>query len=215
DPGVASSPVTSTITLVPRNDAPVVGGLGGTVSYTEGGGTITLANAITLADADDGLLSSAKIWVGNGFTSGDVLSVGSPLGLTTSYNSSTGVLTLTGTASRTTYSFALRSIRFSSTSSDPTAVAASRTISWQVTDNNSSGDGALASSVGTSTVDLIATDNAALVGGTPANGTISFTENGSPVAVAPSLTLTDADDTQLAGVTVAITSGATAGDLLS
>ena len=49
-----------------------------------------------------------------------------------------------------------------------------------------------------------------------AGGSTAYVENGAAVAVAPALTLTDADSTQLVGATVAITAGfATGQDVLS
>src|SRR5262249_32456245 len=156
------------------------------------------------ADVDDTNLSGATVRISGGFTAGDTLSVATPGGLTTSYDSSTGILTLSGVATKATYRTALRSIRFSSTSSDPTRISPDRTVSWTITDANASGDGALTSSVGTSHINLIATDNAASVSGL---SSAAFTENGSAVAVAPSATLADPDDTTLAGLTVTISGG--------
>lgn len=212
DAGATSTPATSTVTLSPRNDAPALAGFGGTVSYTEGGSAITLASGSTLSDVDDSSLSSASVWISAGFAAGDTLAVMSAGGLTTGYDSSTGILTLSGTASKATYQAALRSIQFSSTSDDPSRTAASRTVSWTITDANAPGDGAQTSSAVTISVDITAVDDAATVSGL---GSASFTENGSSVAVAPSATLGDADDATLAGLTVTISAGKTTGDLLS
>jgi hypothetical protein len=215
DAGVTSSPTVSTVTLSPRNDAPTLSGSGNTAVYTEGGGAIAAAPNLLTADEDDTQLSSARVWISSGFSAGDTLNANTPGGLVVNYNGSTGELTLSGAASQATYRDALRSIVFSSTNDDPTGVAGSRVLSWQVTDNNAAGDGALASSVVTTNVDITAVDDSAVVAGLPANGTTTFTENGSSVSLAPSLTLSDSDDTHLAGATVTIAVGATAGDLLS
>ena len=48
-----------------------------------------------------------------------------------------------------------------------------------------------------------------------AGNTVTFAQGGSPVAVAPALTITDSQSGTLASATVAITSGLTAGDLLA
>ncbi|MET0333980.1 MAG: hypothetical protein ABW190_06890, partial [Rhizobacter sp.] len=214
DPGVASSPITSTVTLSPRNDAPTLNVVGTASSYTERAGSLTLVtNATTVTDVDDALMSSASVWISGGFTTGDTLSVGSPLGLTVSYDGATGQLSISGTASRTTYNFVLRSVRFSNSSSDdPTAISGTRTLSWTATDANTAGDGALTSSVQTTTLDIIATDDPVTIAGL---GAASFTENGSAVAVAPSATLADLDDSTVAGLTVTISAGRTSGDLLT
>lgn len=209
--GATSTPVVSTITLAPRNDAPTLSGAGAAASYTEGGSAVTLLSGVTAADIDDASLSGASVWISGGFTAGDVLSVGTPGGLAVTYDSSTGVLSLSGTASKAVYDSALRSIRFSSVSDDPTAIASSRNVSWTVTDANAAGDGAQTSNVLTSSVNITAADDAASIGGL---GSVNFTENGSTVAVAPTATLTDADDTTLEGLTVTISAGRTTGDLL-
>ena len=53
---------------------------------------------------------------------------------------------------------------YSSTSEDPTAGSASRTIDWQVTDANSDGAGAATSVVVTSMLNVTAVDDAPVLG---------------------------------------------------
>lgn len=212
DTGSASSPVTSTITISPRNDAPFLAGFGGTVNYTEAGSAVTLAGSSTLADADDGNLSSATIWISGGFTSGDTLAVISPGSLTTNYDSVTGILTLSGIASKNTYRTALKSVKYSSSSDDPTQVSPTRMISWTITDANAAGDGAMTSAIATSYVNLTATDDAATLS---ALGSSTFVENGSPAVVSSTAQIADADDTTLSGLTATISAGKTAGDVLT
>ena len=71
-----------------------------------------------------------------GFFAGDTLNFTNQNGITGSYNGSTGVLTLTGSASLANYQTALRSITFSSTSDNPTSFGTdtSRTITWTAND---------------------------------------------------------------------------------
>ena len=215
--GSAGAIVTSEVTLAPQNDAPTLSGLpGSAVAYTEGGGAVTLASGIALADVDDANLTQAQVWISGNFTAGDTLSatVGAT-GITASYNSSTGVLTLSHAgAPKADFQAVLRSVTFSSSSNDPTAIAGTREISWQITDADASTAGAdkLDSTIGTSTVALTATDNATTVAGL---GSASYTEKGSAVAIAPSIAFADADDTTLSGLAVSISSGFTAGDTLS
>ena len=63
-------------------------------------------------------------------------------------------MTLSGTATLSQYQAALRSVTYSSATDDPMATAASRTISWQVTDADSDGVGAQTSMGVTSTINL-------------------------------------------------------------
>src|SRR3569623_1286675 len=86
---------------------------------------------------------------------GDTLNFTDQNGISGSYDSGTGVLTLTGTSSVANYQAALRSITFSSASDNPTSFGtnASRTITWQVN------DGALGSTAATSTVNITAVND--------------------------------------------------------
>lgn len=217
DTGSAGSVLTSEVTLTPANDAPTLSALPGTAaSYTEGSSAITLASGISLEDIDDANLTLARVWISGGFTDGDTLSANAgSTGITVSYDSATGILTLSHAgASKADFENVLRTVAFSSSSNDPTAIAANRSISWQITDADAStaGSNKLDSTVGTSSIDLTATDNAATISSLSG---AAFTENGSPVVVAPSATLADVDDTTLSGLTVTISSGLTSGDQLS
>ena len=132
--------------------------------------------------------------------------------ITGSYNAGSGVLTLSGTDTLANYQAALRSVTYRSTSEDPTAVSANRTIGWQVTDANSDGTGAQSSVVVNSTVTLTALADAPVV---TAGATTAYTENAAAVAIDSTITVNDADDTQIAGATVTISAGLTAGDVLA
>ena len=212
-----STVATSTISVIPVNDAPTISGLpGSAVTYTEGATAATLAGAISLADVDDANLTEARVWISGGFTAGDTLAatVGST-GIVASYNAATGLLTLTHAgAPKADFESVLQSVKFSSTSADPTALYATRSISWQVTDADVSTGGAdkLDSSVGTTTVAITASDNAGALSGLTSE---TYVEKGSAVPIAPNLTLSDPDDTTLDGLTVTLSGGRTAGDLLT
>ena len=108
---------------------------GGTVAFAGGGTAVALDSGLTVADVDSGgSLVSATVIEG-GFVSGDTLTVATPGTLGTSF--SNGTLTLTGTASLSTYQTALDSVKFGFTSGgDPTGggTHTSRTISWSIND---------------------------------------------------------------------------------
>ena len=114
-----STPATSTVNITAVNDAPVVTA-GATVSYTEQGTAVVLDSGLTLSDADNTTLASATVSITSGFFAGDTLNFTNQNGISGSYDSSTGVLTLTGSASVANYQAALRSITFSSPSDNPT-----------------------------------------------------------------------------------------------
>jgi Ca2+-binding RTX toxin-like protein len=129
--------------------APTLSGGGNTVFYPPGPGNVTIDNALTTASAT-GQLQGATVSIGTGFLAGDALNFTAQSGITGSYNATTGVLSLSGTATTQQYATALDSITFSSTATDPSSggADASRTVSWVVS------DGSQSSSAVTSTVSI-------------------------------------------------------------
>ena len=206
DGALNSNAATSSVAVTAVNDAPVVTA-GGTVSFTEQGSAVTLASGLTLSDADNTTLASATVSIG-GFFAGDTLNFADQNNITGSYNSVTGVLTLSGSDTVANYQAALRSITFSSASDNPTNFGAdtSRTITW------TANDGALNSAPATSTVTVTAVDDAPVL---TAGATVGYTEQGTAAVLDSGLTLSDVDNTTLAGATVSISSGLFAGDTLS
>ncbi|MCP4269432.1 MAG: hypothetical protein GY777_28325, partial [Candidatus Brocadiaceae bacterium] len=108
-----SAGVTSTITVAATNDAPVVAGAGGTLGYTEGDGAQIIDATLTITDVDDTDIASATVTISGGFVGAeDVLAFTDGGGITGSYDSGTGVLTLSGTATLAAYEAALESITY-------------------------------------------------------------------------------------------------------
>ena len=209
-----SATATVSLSITATADAPVLATQA--AAYTEGAAAITLDAQLGLSDADDTELTSASVTISTGLTTGDQLAlstaVTAPLGLSSSWNAATGVLSLTGTASVAAYRDALRAVGFSHTGDDPTAAGTqtTRTLSWAVTDANSDALGA-ATGTATSTLSLTAVNDAAALN---ASGTLAFTEGNAPTVLDASITLSDADDTQVAGATLTISSGYSDGDAL-
>ncbi|MDL5038615.1 DUF4347 domain-containing protein [Comamonas sp. Y6] len=127
---------TVTVTVVAVNDAPTLSPANSNASYTEGGSAAVLSSSLTLADVDSTTFQGATVTVSD-FRAGDVLSVGAPNGFTVSYDSGTGVLTLSGGGSQAALQAALRSVTYSSSSDDPTAGGSdtTRQINFTVTDS--------------------------------------------------------------------------------
>ncbi len=152
--GAQTSSTVRTVNLTPVNDTPLLTGAGSTRSYTENGAAIALEPGLNLADVDDTQIDQAVIKIGSGFIAGDRLNFTNQAGITGSYNATTGVLTLTGTASFADYQTALRSITFDSTSDNPGSGA--RTVNWTVRDVNSdaAANGKQTSLAGTTTINV-------------------------------------------------------------
>src|SRR5437870_2293892 len=196
-----SAGVTSTVNVTAVNDAPVLTA-GATLAYTEQAAGAVIDNTITLADVDDTQMASATVTIGN-FVTGDALAFTNTAGITGSYNAGTGVLTLTGTDTLANYQAALRSVKYSSSSDDPTVnnTKTSRTITWAATDANSDAVGAATSAGVTSTVNVTAVNDAPVL---TAGATLAYTEQAAGAVIDNTITLADVDDTQMASATVTI-----------
>src|SRR5262249_15135258 len=98
--------------------------------------SISLITAATASDSDSAQLVSATVSVGR-FFAVDTLSVWTAgPAVTSSYNSSTGKLVLSGLDSFAHYQTALATVKFGSTSDNPTDFGSdtSRVLSWVVND---------------------------------------------------------------------------------
>jgi len=144
---VDGSPSTVQITINGTNDGPVIdldsndstaAGSDYATTFIEGGSAAYLADAdINITDPDSTNLAGATVTI-NSVESGDLLTVGAlPAGITASaYNSATGTITLSGSATLADYQSAIRAIQFSN---DGSTTNPNRSIDIVVTDgvNNS------------------------------------------------------------------------------
>ncbi len=124
--------------IIATTETPVLSAIeGGAATFNEGGAAVQITNALEISDADSADLTGATVSITSNFDgSEDVLQFTNQNGISGNYDSGTGVLTLSGTASLLNYRNALRSVDyFNSDTSD--AVMATRTISFQVTDDQS------------------------------------------------------------------------------
>ena len=207
----SSSESAPTSTLDTVHVAPTVT-TGGTVTFDGGGSPVTLDGTATVSDVDSaGNLTGATVKISSGLLSGDTLDFTNQNGISGSYDSATGTLTLTGTATLAHYQTALDSITYSFTPSngDPTSNGSdtARTISWTVTDGSTSNG---TSNTATSTLDTVHVAPTVTAG-----GTATFDGGGSPVALDGTLTVSDPDSGgNLTGATVKISSGLLSGDTL-
>ena len=201
--GNTSSTVSRDVTVTVTDQTPIVTTTGGTTSYVGATSGVTIDGSVTVNDLDNTTQSSGTVSVSGGFHSGDTLSFtndGSTMGnISSSYNSATGVLTLTSASSTATlaqWQSALSSVTFSSTST----TYGNRTISFATS------DGTKTSTVATDTISMTAPPKV-----TTDSGSASFVSGdnatSTPVAIDSGLTVTDGSATTLASTTVAITGG--------
>jgi len=171
---------TKSIAITAVNDAPTVATSGGSAGFTEGGPAVTVDPSVTVSDVDSPNLSGATASITTNFSSadGDTLGFTNQSGITGSYNGTTGVLSLSGSATVADYQAALRTIKFSNTSDNPST--ATRTVSLQVNDGAASNN---LSNVATRDVTVGAVNDPPVV--TTSSGTPSYSEGGAAVAVDP------------------------------
>ncbi|WP_068618272.1 S-layer homology domain-containing protein [Paenibacillus tuaregi] len=199
------------VTVTAVNQTPIVTTSGGPATFTAGPAATPVAidSVLIVTDSDNTTLSSATVSLTGNFHSGqDVLGFsndGTTMGnIVGSYNSGTGVLTLTSsgaTATLSQWQGALRSVTYSNTSIAPNTLT--RTISFSVSDGTNSSNGA------TKTVDVtLGTVNQA-PSVAASGGSTTFTAEDDtasiPVAVDPGLTVADPDSPVLKSGVVTIT----------
>ncbi|KRQ08298.1 beta strand repeat-containing protein [Bradyrhizobium manausense] len=168
---------TKTVIITAVDTAPVVTDSSGQTSFIKQGGNSTgpvkIDTGLTVTDADNATLASAKVQITGGFQSAeDVLAFtnnGSTMGnIAGSYNASTGVLTLTSsgaTATLAQWQAALEAVTYNDTNSGNNINTGTRTISFTVN------DGTLDSAVSTKQVTVA--KNPAGVAGAPINLALS------------------------------------------
>jgi VCBS repeat-containing protein len=175
---------------------------GSITTYNEGSTPDQIDSGLsvtTLSDPGENLVG-ATVSIGTGFDAGhDQLNFAAS-GITSSYNATTGMLTLSGVASAATYAAALQSVTFSTDSSS----AAQRTISFTVT------DGVVTSNTGTDHVNV---NVAPRIGGTAVT-TDFYQSTGAPEVLDSGITVTDPSGANITHATVTI-GGAISGDTLT
>ena len=162
---------------------------------TINGGAVAVDSAVTVSSYDTDL-TGASLSITN-VQSGDTLHFTSQNGITGSFNSGSGVLTLAGSATPAQYQTALQSITFSTTSSN----TAPRTINLVADDSNDTGNVTSNTALDSVDVGIIAAPVVTASGSTGQ----TFTLGSAAVAVDSGLTVTS-NDTDITGASLTITS---------
>ncbi|MFL5780328.1 MAG: PQQ-dependent sugar dehydrogenase, partial [Thermoleophilaceae bacterium] len=118
---------TRDIEVTSQDDVPVVTTSAGSTAY--GGPPAAVDPGLTVTDLDDADLQGARVRIASGRQAGDKLLFSAQSGISGTYDSGTGVLTLTGSAPVADYQSALRSVRFATTKKVP---APGRTVTFRV-----------------------------------------------------------------------------------
>lgn len=173
-----------------------------TAVFTEGDQPLVIDGGLRVSANNRGI-TKATVKIVSGYVKGrEVLTFTPAVGLKGSFSSATGTLTLTGPALALAPEATLRGVKYKNINNDP--IAGVRTLAITVSDPLGSGVSA------TRKIQVVSVNTPPLIvlGGK----TATFTENRRPVTVASKVKVTDFDNKQAAGATVAITGNFTAGE---
>ncbi len=154
DTAGSTSTTQITVTIQGANDAPAQSSIeGSALSYNESSGAVAITSTLALTDVDDTNLVSATVQITGNYQAGqDLLTFTNQNGISGTWDSVTGTLTLTGSATKANYQTALRSVGYSNSSELPST--ATRTVSFNVS------DGALQSTTVTRDISVISLNDA-------------------------------------------------------
>jgi hypothetical protein len=125
---------TIAITVSAVNDRPTMTTSGGSTAYTEGDPAIVVDSGLTVADVDDTNLEGAVVRISSGFHTGDLLTVVNQFGLSSTWFPGSQSLVIEGTATKAQYQAILRTVKYVSSSDNPTSV--NRVVTFTVGDGN-------------------------------------------------------------------------------
>ena len=173
----ATTTATTTVNVTAVNDPPTLTGIAN-ATFNEGGPAVTLSAAAAVSDPDSQTLASATVAITGGTFAGDgdVLAANTAgTSITTSYNSTTETLVLTGSDTLADYQSVLDSVTFGSTAADPTNAGAdpTRSVLWTLNDGSASN----ATGTATTTINIKPPAEPPMLSasaGTPVSGNITF-----------------------------------------
>ncbi len=136
DGDATSNVVTRDIAVTPVNDPPVLSSIEvPALAYAENDGPVAITSSILVGDQDDANIESATVAITGNYEIGeDLLAFADTANISGSWDSLTGVLTLTGTDTRANYRAALVGVTYENTSENPNP--ATRTVGFTVNDGN-------------------------------------------------------------------------------
>ena len=222
DGSTDSAIATSTVSILPINDVPILDlngaatGINFSTVFTEDKGAVPIiSNSFSLIDVDNSSLNSATVRIRNLSNPGAEFLSANTTGtnITATYNAAIGTLELSGSdaltepvpATLANYQQVLRSVTYNNTSQSPNTTA--RLIDFSVN------DGAANSAIATTIAYVIAINDLPAIEAT--GNPVTYTENGSGVLVDRGIRLSDADHPTLQRATVRISNFVSGQDTLS
>ena len=209
DGDLNSIPLTRSIIVTAVNDIPVLSGIEtALLQYTEDDEATAITGTLIITDPDDVNIESAVVRIsGNYKKDQDILSFADANGITGSWNSGTGILNLTGTSTLNNYQSALRSVAYRNSSDNPSTQT--RTVSFVVNDGN------VLSKAATRQIAIAVVNDIPILKGIEVTPLV-YTDYAAAVAITRTLTVADADDTNIESAVVSISANYQSGaDILS
>jgi hypothetical protein len=206
---VSSASASSSITVNPVDDSPVLDlddddsvgvGIDFSATFTEGAGPVDVVDVDgVISDVDSGTLAWLTATITNlqDGTDESLAADTSGTSIIASYDSATGVLTLSGSDSVANYQQVLRTVTYDNASANPGT--ADRLVAFEAN------DGSTSSNVGVTTLSIVPVNDPPSVTATGAN--LVYTENDGAVVVDVGLSVQDVDSANLTGATVEFLSG--------
>jgi gliding motility-associated-like protein len=113
-----------TISVTAVNDKPTISGLeAAPLAFTENAAAVNITQTFSTADVDDTYLSGATVSITGYVASEDQLLFTNTATISGLWNSTSGAITLTGSATLAEYIAAIRNIKYQNTSENPTTTA--------------------------------------------------------------------------------------------
>lgn len=191
DSGASGSQLSFAVVVL--NTAPFISGTGTPLPYAENDGAVAIDPGITVGDNEDLDLVSATVSISSGFSSAeDALGFMNQNGLTGTYNSSTGVLTITGDGTLAQYQQALQSVTYSNSSEDPSE--ATRTITFIIN------DGTEDSAPFERDINVSAVNDPPVISGT--SGATAYLW--ASTLINNTMSITDVDDAEITGASISV-----------
>ena len=165
-------------------------------TFTENGLPTSLLGNVSVSQGSAGQLTGATVSIESGFVAGeDTLRSRTSPGLSVSFDSSSGTLSISGTAPASSYASVLGSIVYSNGSDSPSTN--NRSVSFSVEDSERSSN-----TVSVSISIISVNDSPRLQ--TTAPAPIEFRQGGPAVSLFPSATIIDLDHSELGAATAII-----------
>lgn len=194
---INSNTVNRNIAITGVNNAPILAGIEvANLTYTEGEAAKPITSSINVADVDNTTINSAIIQITSNYINGqDLLKFTNQNGITGVWTAGTGMLMLSGASTVANYQAALRSVSYQNTSQDPNTVV--RTVSFVIN------DGLLNSNTLTRSINVISVNNRPEISAME-NFQLSYTDEGTAVALTQTIVISDPDNLNLVSAQVKI-----------